>query len=470
MQLNKNKISSLLMLLFGLSGCGSSNFSAPPNSNPSIGNPTPTPSPSPVATLSPLPTSSPEASPSPSPTVTVSPSPTTSPSPSPSNSMSPSPSPSPSASPSPVINVMSVSIDGANCNPSIEYYDEPCVSITICSPNTTTCQTINDIILDTGSFGLRIFKSVITVPLIQETQNGNSVAECATFGSGADWGSVATASLILANEPAVQVPIQVIDNTFQGFSTSSKLKKLCNNGEVDSSPDQAGLNGILGVGPLAQDCGSDCDPTLGNDANLGMYYSCLNGTCSGTTVTLSQQVSNPIILLPNDNNGLSITLPSVPAGGELSLEGSLTLGIGTSSNNIPGSNVTTLKANSDAEFYTDYNNRLEASIFDTGTNSIDFYDASITQCSVNTGFYCPPTDTSFNAILLSSDDSSQTNVSFSLGDVDEFNYSNQVIGDIGVVGDQSLFIWGLPYFFGRTIYFGIENTSSSLGQGPNYSF
>ena len=45
------------------------------------------------------------------------------------------------------------------------YPNKPCVSVTVCSPGTSTCQTISDILLDTGSTGLRIFKSLLTASL-----------------------------------------------------------------------------------------------------------------------------------------------------------------------------------------------------------------------------------------------------------------------------------------------------------------
>ena len=157
-------------------------------------------------------------------------------------------------------NVLSITVNGSLCSTN-SYLNKPCVSVTVCTPGTSTCQTIDDILLDTGSFGLRIFKQVLNVSLEQVTGGSGSLAECVQFGDGSsDWGPVQIASVILGNEPAVQVPIQVIDSTF-GTAPSA-----CQN--ADQSPADAGFNGILGVGLFAQDCGSACS----NSARNGMYY------------------------------------------------------------------------------------------------------------------------------------------------------------------------------------------------------
>jgi hypothetical protein len=75
-------------------------------------------------------------------------------------------------------NVMEVTVNGSLCDPNNQYFNEPCTSVTICTPGTRNCQTINNILLDTGSYGLRIFNSVITVPLTPLLDsNNNSIAE-----------------------------------------------------------------------------------------------------------------------------------------------------------------------------------------------------------------------------------------------------------------------------------------------------
>jgi hypothetical protein len=40
----------------------------------------------------------------------------------------------------------------------------------------------------------------------------------------------------------------------------------------------------------------------------------------------------------------------------------------------------------------------------------------------------------------------------------------------GPFGDSSSFDWGLPFFYGRRVYIGLEGQSSSLGAGPYYAF
>ncbi len=118
-------------------------------------------------------------------------------------------------------NVLAVTVNGSTCDSSINagYVNDPCVSVTVCTPGTSNCVAINSILLDTGSYGLRIFKQALgSVSLMQVTSGSSgsgSLAECIQFADNtSDWGPVQMASVTLGNEPAVQIPIQVIDSTF----------------------------------------------------------------------------------------------------------------------------------------------------------------------------------------------------------------------------------------------------------------
>ncbi len=233
---------------------------------------------------------------------------------------------------------MAITVNGSLCSNN-SYINKPCVSVTICTPATSTCQTINDILLDTGDSGLRIFKQVLSVSLTQVTSGGNAVAECIQYADGSSvWGPVKTAGVVLGNEPAVQVPIHVIDSTFgtapAGCSGAYQI------------PADAGYNGSLGVSFFAQDCGPTCRAGAGN----GVYYACSGATCTGAAVELANQVQNPVALLPVDNNGVIVQLPSVPSSGAPSVNGYLVLGIGTRSNNVP-SGVTAYAADAVRQFH-----------------------------------------------------------------------------------------------------------------------
>ena len=372
-------------------------------------------------------------------------------------------------------NVQSITVNGSLCSAatSSSYPNKPCVSVTVCSPgNTTDCQTIDDILLDTGSSGLRIFKQVLTVSLTQETIDSNALTECIQYGDGSsDWGPVKMASIILGNEPAVQVPIQVINQTF------GTPPEACQGQYPDTSPTEAGFNGILGVGIFNPDCGSDCASYSDN----GMYYICNGRICMGTAVPLSNQVPNPVALLPEDNNGVIVQLPDVPTGGSISVNGQLLLGIGNHSNNTPSAGVTAYAAdnnpadNNYGEFLTTFSGSLLYSFLDTGSNGLFFPGCltSLPDCgSPNSGWFCPSSLVDQSATNEGASGSPEGAVSFQIDNSNSlFSSSNMVFPDIGGdIGCYEEFDWGIPFHLGKNVYVGIENTSSTLGTGPYWAY
>lgn len=359
------------------------------------------------------------------------------------------------------VNVLPITVDGSLCS-SGSYTNKPCVSVTVCTPGTSTCQVVTDLLLDTGSYGLRIFKQALGVSLPQVTVGSGALAECVQFGDGSSvWGPVQTASVILGNEPAVQVPIQVVDATFGTRTTA------CRN--ADASPAVAGYNGILGVGLFAQDCGALCTAS----ANNGIYSVCNGSICSGTMVPIASQVQNPVAHLPTDNNGVLVQLPGVPLGGVPSVNGSLILGIGTQSNNTPAA-VTAYPANSAGEFTTVFNGTsFTNSFIDSGSNGLFFTAPAslLPGCpSPNTGFYCPAATTSLSATNTGAFGSPSGTVPFQIGNFNSLiSTANKVFSEVGGTGFGG-FDWGLPFFFGRNVFIGIEGTGSSLGSGPYWAY
>ncbi|HXX33006.1 MAG TPA: DUF3443 family protein [Thermodesulfobacteriota bacterium] len=367
---------------------------------------------------------------------------------------------------SPPPNVLQVTVNGSLCSAatSSSYPNKPCVSVTVCSPGSSTdCQTIDDILLDSGSYGLRIFKQTLgSVTLQQEMIGSAALAECVQFGDGSsDWGTVEIGDIILGNEPPVQVPIQVIDVTF------ATLPANCSN--ADTSPAEAGFNGILGVGPFAPDCGSDC----ADDPQNGMYYACIGGTCNGTTVSLSNQVSNPVAFLPVDNNGVIVEIPGVPANGSASVDGQLLLGIGTRSNNTPPASVTTYPTDQFANFLTIFDGQTWPSFLDTGSNGLFFPASSnLPDCSDNPGWFCPSSLIKLRATNRGATGSPSGLVQFEIGNFDTLiNSPNNVFPDVGGdIGGGQFFDWGMPFHEGRDVYVGINGQTSSLGTGPYWAY
>ncbi len=110
------------------------------------------------------------------------------------------------------------------------YDNEPTVSVTLCNPGTTTnCVVISHVLLDTGSYGLRLFQSAITAANAAQgksvtptpiTNGSSTLAECVTYGdNSSQWGPVAYATVQMGNEAFVKVPILVIDSTYQSPPT-----------------------------------------------------------------------------------------------------------------------------------------------------------------------------------------------------------------------------------------------------------
>lgn len=372
----------------------------------------------------------------------------------------------PSPPPPPVVeanNVLALTVNGSLCSQN-SYPNKVCVSVTVCTPGTADCQTINDVLLDTASYGLRIFKQALNVPLTQVTTGSGLLAECVQFGDGSsDWGPVQLASVILGNEPPVQVQIQLIDAAF------ATTPAPCHNAE--QSPAGAGFNGILGLGFFAQDCGSVCASTPRN----GVYYSCNGPTCSGTTVPLSDQVQNPVPFLPLDNNGLIIELPGVPRNGSRSVDGRLILGIGTQSNNVPSA-VTAYTADRLGEFNTSFNGTTYKGFLDTGSNGLFFPGSGLPSCAApNSAWFCPSSTTALSATNTAASRSPSgvppsAKVGFEIANLEALlATSNRVFSNIGGNGTGQ-FIWGLPFYFGRNVYLGIDGKGSSLGTGPYWAY
>jgi hypothetical protein len=337
----------------------------------------------------------------------------------------------------------------------------PNVSVTVCQPGTSNCQTIDNIQLDTASVGLRLASSAASQVLGSlpnaTASDGNPLAECTQFAIGNTLGTVRTADIKMGGEQASSVPIQII-----GDLTASNVLNVasddCAGGSLQSTPQDLGANGILGVGTAQFDCGTGC--LLPADS---LYYSCTAGTsCSPTGLSTAKQVVNPVTRFAADNNGVIVQMPPVGDGGAASATGTLVFGIGTQSNNAL-TGATKYSSDANANVDATFLGSTQTAFFDTGSNGIFFEDSSLTQCPSGSSFFCPSSTQQRTATIRGTDGATSGNVTFNVANAQTLtrsgNYAfNNLAGNINFAGNVD---FGLPFFYGRHIYFGYDLTGST---------
>ncbi len=372
--------------------------------------------------------------------------------------------------------------------------NSPFVTVTLCAPGSTTnCQTIDHVLLDTGSVGLRIYASVINASLLSALTNetdtsANPVGECYGFVDGYVFGSVRQADFTIGGESVSSLAFQVISDSGRFASVPTS----CSSGGGTSlnTVQSFGANGVLGVGVTQTDCGTQCTTTGGS--GTAIYYDCTSTACasiiartSGVTAPF-QQLPNPVATMSVDNNGTIVSLPSVPAAGSQTLTGTLYFGIGTQTNNALGSaTVLTTTGSSSTNgpglITAVYNNKnLTQSFLDTGSNLYIFVDNSITTCSVSgfSGYYCPTSPLALSPTLKGQNGvtasgaftlyNAQTLLSTTSAALPGVGANARLLGSFNTY--SSSFDFGLPFFYGRNVYTAIEGLNAGGTTGPYFAF
>ena len=387
-------------------------------------------------------------------------------------------------------NVLAISVNGGpEAATGFVYQNAAFASASICAPGSTTnCVTIDNLLVDTGSTGLRVFASEVAslnLPAINAS-NGSAAYDCIAFVDQSYlWGPVQRADVTLGGETASDLPVHVISSANTGIPSS------CSNGstENDNTVALLGANGILGVGNEPSDCyyngGSACDPSSGSSSPpYPAYYTCSGTNCSPAFIASANQVANPVALFANDNNGVIVELPSA-SGSAASLSGSLIFGIGTESNNQLPSSATVFTLACDA-FTTVFGGQTYGvtntstcagpySFIDSGSNGLFFPNATgIPECSSSVnqgefaGFYCPSSTETLSATMKGENGASQT-VSFSVANAEslltnEATASNAVQPTLDGANPAGYgFDWGLPFFYGVNVYSSIDGKSVPSG-------
>ena len=356
-------------------------------------------------------------------------------------------------------NVVAISVEsGPGNNINIPY-----VSVTVCIPGTNTCKSIDHILLDTGSTGLRIFASVLNAaPALalpaQQVGGSSTITECAQFLNSLAWGKVKLADVHLGAKVAGSVPVQVLEPALPAALSGGAL---CGSAPVMDQPSTVGANGVLGVSLFASD--------------KQRYFDCVNPNAQcQISVPNSQQVQNPVGLFSSDNNGVLVQLPALGATGAGKASGYLVFGVETRGNNrLDTANVVPVNAFNGFFTTTLKGHPIFNSFIDSGSNGLFFNDPQATlntHCNIAAaGFYCPPSPQTFSASIQLAFTSAVVN--FTIDNADSlFQNGNYAFNNVGGTFDNASFDWGLPFFFGRSVFTVIEGKSAGVLTGPFYAF
>ncbi len=382
----------------------------------------------------------------------------------------------------------------------------PYVTVTICTPGSATdCATIDHVFLDTGSVGLRVLKSAVaglSLPAVAvvadaatNTPAGNA-AECYPFVLGAIWGPMATADVRIAGESAPSLPIQIIDDsTTPAYAAPADCLAAANGGLLTSVATLQ-ANGVLGVGMTAFDCGADCVdglPLSGHD----VYYSCPasgSAACLPAAMPIDAQAQHPVAHFAAnsdgtvDNNGTMIMMPALPDLGATLARGRLVFGIGTQANNqLPvTAQIYAVETDPNSLSYQYLATDLDGAAYpysyiDSGSNALFFDDPTLpfgcqSSAGGTGGWFCPTTVARRTATItgatLGTVPGSIGQVDFAIANADAlFTTSGSAFATLGGSAGQGAgtFVWGFPFFYGRTVFTSIWGQATAVN-GPWNAF
>jgi len=340
-------------------------------------------------------------------------------------------------------------------------YNRLTVSVTVCPPPGApgACATIDRIMVDTGSVGLRLQARALppgfALPLLRDTE-GRAVAQCLRFLSSAAWGGLHRATIRMGGMQASDIPVQVVGHDLPRPET-------CGDGGVPTS------NGTLGIGPRATDCEGDCI-----QGRTPTYYTCGTAGCTGLTGSVPDalRVPNPVQHFPVHQNGLVFDLPMPPRRGAPAVRGTLTFGVNTAPNNqLAASRV--LAIDRTGHFTTRFDGRdYPRSYIDSGTEYTLVPDAALVRCRPGSKAICETPTRRLMANRIGADGQAVP-TPFLVG-----RYPGA--GESGVFAaaawaaapDSQTFVWGAPFFLGRrvTLLFRDHAVSGRPGLvGPAYA-
>ncbi len=344
--------------------------------------------------------------------------------------------------------------------PSINY-NRLFVDVTVCLPGSATqCATIDHVVVDTGSIGLRLFDSaaIDALGLPTAAVGGADVWSCQQFAATESWGSLKLADIRLGGEVAPSMSLQLMNDP------AMPVPAACSGIGLLNTAQNYKAKGILGLK----------NSGIGIQQG-GLTWSLCSGSgcraASAAEVAAIPNITNPVASFGADANGMAIQLPLVPANGATSIAGTMTFGIGTQADNALGS-ATVLRTDG-YTVRTLWQGTSYTSVLDSGTALNSLPAAPMLFCA-GAITYCPTSTQAFSAVLVGVD-GSRSAVTFDVANYNElFAQATEprALDDVAMQMDfpDAPVIWGLPFFFGRTVYIAYSGAPTPVGPGPFVAF
>ena len=338
------------------------------------------------------------------------------------------------------------------------------VQVTVCAPGTQRCTTIDDVMVDTGSTGLRLEASVVPswlrLPAVLGPKR-KPLAECLHFVADDAWGPLVRVDLKIGGRSAAGLPIQIYEDgaALQPMSCPRSMVRPTS-------------NGTLGIGPHLTDCQGECRQAQAHPT----YYECEKVHCDAIEGSVAEpyRLPNPVAVLDRDENGAVFDLPDVAGAGARESVGTLAFGVGSDDvDRLHAAAIVTLDGR--GRFTTLYAGQsFPDSSIDSGTGTLIVPDDTLPRCPTMPWALCVAPAVTREAVMVGRD-GGRTVLPFRVGDYRRIRQrSFGASAEIAVAaGPQSgAFVWGAPLFLGRHISIVLEGRTvpGAAGlKGPLYA-
>ena len=338
------------------------------------------------------------------------------------------------------------------------------VQITVCVPGTQSCTTIDDVMVDTGSTGLRLEASAVPpwlrLPAVLGP-NHQPLAECLRFVGDDAWGPLQRADLRIGGLTASGLPIQIIDDA------AAPQPASCPRSDVHPTS-----NGTLGIGSHLTDCQGECRQSQ----SAPLYFQCEGERCDPLEgpVAEAYRLPNPVSSFDGHDNGVVFDLPDLADEGSVDSVGTLTIGVGTAGDDrLDAAAIVIL--NERGRFMTLYGGRdYPDSYIDSGTETLIVPDDALPRCSGMTWAFCVAPVVTREAVMVGRD-GARYELAFRVGDYRHirqrgFGASAEIA--VAAMPRSGAFVWGAPFFLGKRVAVVLEGRAvpSVAGlEGPFYA-